>query len=115
MPDPTPSKSAGRRPKRMLTAEQKYEIWVKTLTGELSTVQAASKFGVDRTTVMTLRKVAKDGAIAALQAAVPGRRRSVAEESELNSLRMENTRLQATIVELSIENVVLRGKAPWGS
>jgi len=99
----------------MLTAEQKYEIWVKTLTGELTTVQAASKYGVDRTTVMTLRKVAKDGAIAALVAAVPDRRRSMAEETELNSRRVENARLQATIVELSIENVVLRGEAPWGS
>jgi transposase len=112
MPDPTPSTPTSRRPKRMLSAEQKYEIWVKTLTGELTTVQAASKFGVDRTTVMTLRKVAKDGAIAALQAAVPGRRRNLAEETELNSLRVENTRLQATIVELSIENVVLGGKRP---
>jgi hypothetical protein len=50
-----------------------------------------------------------------LVAAVPGRRRSMAEETELSSLRTENARLQATIVELSIENVVLRGKAPWGS
>jgi len=116
MPNPIPSSlPSRRRPKRMLSAEQKYEIWVKTLTGELTTVQAAVEAGVDRTTVMTLRKVAKDGAIAALQASVPGRRRSVAEESEINSLRAENTRLQATIVELSIENVVLRGKAPWGS
>jgi hypothetical protein len=59
--------------------------------------------------------VAKDGAIAALQASVPGRRRSVAEENEINALRADNARLQATIVELSIENVVLRGKAPWAS
>ena len=64
---------------------------------------------------MALRKGAKDGALVALQAAVSGRRRSPAEESELNSLRVENARLPATIVELSIENVVLGGKAPWGS
>jgi hypothetical protein len=98
-----------------LTAEQKYEIWVKTLTGEWSTVEAATRSGIDRTTVMSLRKVAKDGAIAALQASVPGRRRNPAEESELARLRAENARLQDTIVELSIENVALRGKAPWGS
>ena len=116
MPNPMSSSSlVPRRPKRMLSAEQKYEIWVKTLTGELTTMQAAVEAGVDRTTVMTLRKVAKDGAIAALQASVPGRRRSAAEENEINSLRAENARLQATIVELSIENVVLRGKAPWAS
>jgi hypothetical protein len=98
-----------------LTAEQKYEIWLKTLTGEWSTVEAATRSGIDRTTVMTLRKVAKDGAIAALQASVPGRRHHPAEESELARLKAENARLHDTVVELSIENVALRGKAPWGS
>jgi hypothetical protein len=114
MSAPTPAPPP-RRPKRFLTAEQKYEIWLKTLTGEWSTVEAAARSGIDRTTVMTLRKVAKDGAIAALQASLPGRRRNPGEESELVRLRAENTRLQDTIVELSIENVALRGKAPWGS
>ena len=38
MPDPTGPK---RRPKRFLSAEQKYEIWLKILTGELTTQQAA--------------------------------------------------------------------------
>jgi transposase-like protein len=116
MPEPTSIPSGpARRPKRFLTAEQKYELWVKTLTGELSTVQAAAQAGVDRSTIMTLRRSAKDGAIAALQASVPGRRRNPAEESELARLRAENARLQDTIVELSIENVALRGKVSWGS
>ena len=109
---PTPS----RRPKRFLSAEQKYELWVKTLTGEWSTVEAAARSGIDRTTVMTLRKVAKDGAIAALQASVPGRpRKQQGPDGELAALRAENARLHDTIVELSIENVALRGKAPCGS
>jgi transposase len=54
-------------PKRFLSAEQKYEIWLTVLTGELTTNQAATRAGVDRSTIMTLRKVARDGAIAALQ------------------------------------------------
>ena len=112
---PQLSSLPGRRTKRLLSAEQKYEIWLKTLTGEWSTVEAAARSGVDRTTVMTLRKVAKDGALAALQASVPGRRRNPVEESELAALKAENARLQDTIVELSIENVALRGKARWGS
>ena len=117
MPESTPNLSSStRRPKRFLTAEQKYEIWLKTLTGEWSTVEAAARTGIDRSTVMTLRRVAKDGAIAALQASVPGRRRRGAlEESELAALKAENARLQDTIVELSIENVALRGKARWAS
>ena len=34
-----------RRPKRFLSAEQKYEIWLKILTGELTTQQAALAAG----------------------------------------------------------------------
>jgi transposase-like protein len=97
-----------------LSAEQKYEIWLKVLTGELTTQQAALEAGVERSTIMTLRKVAKDGAIAALQASKPGRRADAVELSESARLRAENARLQATIVELSIELVALRGKVSWG-
>ena len=74
------SKVPSRRPKRFLSAEQKYELWLKVLTGELTSQQAALEAGVDRTTIMTLRKVAKDGAIAALQASKPGRRGDAAAE-----------------------------------
>ena len=44
---------------------------VEILTGELTANQAATRAGVDRSTIMTLRKVARDGAIAALQASRP--------------------------------------------
>src|SRR3954452_18901651 len=64
--------SSPRRPKRFLTAEQKYDLWQRMLTGQITTVAAAAEAGVDRSTVMTLRKTARDGAIAALQASRPG-------------------------------------------
>ncbi len=54
-----------RRAKRFLTAEQKYDLWQRMLTGQITTVEAAAEAGVDRSTVMTLRKTARDGAIAA--------------------------------------------------
>jgi transposase-like protein len=62
-----------RRAKRFLTAEQKYDLWQRMLTGQITTVEAAAEAGIDRSTVMTLRKTARDGAIAALQASRPGR------------------------------------------
>ena len=102
-----------RRAKRLLSAEQKYEIWLRILTGELTTNEAAAHAGVDRSTVLKLRKVAKDGAIAALQSSRPGRRNS-AVDGELVQLRAENARLSATVVEQAIELAALRGKAPWG-
>jgi len=84
-----------RRAKRFLSAEQKYEVWLRILCGELTTNEAAARAGVDRSTVLKLRKVAKD-------------------DGELVALRAENARLSATVVEQAIELAALRGKAPWG-
>ncbi|MGH3514815.1 MAG: hypothetical protein ACRDRB_21470 [Pseudonocardiaceae bacterium] len=107
--------STPRRAKRFLTAEQKYDLWQRMLTGQITTVAAAAEAGVDRSTVMALRKTARDGAIAALQASRPGRPKADrAEASKLASLRAEVARLSATIVEQAVELAALRGKAAWG-
>jgi transposase-like protein len=85
------------------------------LTGQVSQSDAAAEAGVDRSTIVTLRRVAKDGAIAALTAAVPGRRKqTAAEASEVAKLRAEVDRLGGVIIEQAVELAVLRGKSSWG-
>jgi transposase len=107
--------SNGRRAKRFLTAEEKYDLWVRMLTGQITTVQAAAEAGVDRTTIATLKRVARDCAIAALEASRPGRRKATAgERAELARLRGEVDRLSGAVVEQAIELAALRGKAAWG-
>ena len=107
--------STPRKPKRMLTAEQKYDLWLRMLTGQVSQADAAVEAGVDRSVITRLRAVARDGAIAALQASRPGRpRQSRQEASEAAALRAEVDRLQATVVEQAVELAVLRGKSRWG-
>ena len=107
--------SSPRRAKRFLTAEQKYDLWQRMLTGQITTAAAAAEAGVDRTTIMTLRKVARDGAIAALTSSRPGRpKRNRVEESEIARLRAETQRLSATIVEQAVEPAALRGKSGLG-
>src|ERR671910_3894868 len=102
----------GRRAKRFLSAEEKYELWVRMLTGQVTAVQAAAEAGVDRTTIATLKRVARDGAIAALEASKPGRRaHSAAGNAELIRLRDEVDRLQGAVVEQAIELAALRGKS----
>jgi transposase len=104
-----------RKPKRFLTAEQKYDLWVRMLTGQVTQIQAAAEAGVDRTTIATLRKVAKDGAISALQASRPGQRKVSAQEaSELAKLQAEVDRLGAVVIDQAVELAVLRGKSSWG-
>jgi transposase len=101
--------------KRMLTAEQKYDLWVRMLAGQISQADAAVEAGVDRSVISRLRAVARDGAIAALQASKPGRpRQSRREVGEVAALRAEVDRLERTVVEQAIELAVLRGKSGWG-
>jgi transposase-like protein len=73
LPDPKqPRDRAGRRAKRFLTPAEKYQAFVQVLTGDMSVAQCAEHWGVDRSTIMTAREVAKQGALAALAASRPG-------------------------------------------
>lgn len=105
--------SEQRKPKRFLTGEQKYDLWVRMLTEQITPTQAAAEAEVDRSTISQLRKTAKDGAITALSASKPGRRRSAKEVSETAKLQAEIDRLGGVIIEQAVELAMLRGKAPW--
>ena len=62
-----------------------------------------------------MRKTARAGAIAAVQASRPGRpKQSRVEQTEIATLTAEVERLAATIVEQAVELAALRGKAAWG-
>ena len=107
--------SQDRKPKRLLTAEQKYDLWVRMVAGQVTQAQAAAEAGVDRSVISRLRAVARDGAIAALGSSRPGRpRQSRAEATEAAMLRAEVERLGRTVVEQAVELAVLRGKTGWG-
>ena len=107
--------STQRKPRGMLTAEQEYDLWLRMLTGQVSQADAAAEAGVDRSVIARLRAVARDGAVAALQASKPGRpRQSRQEASEAGALRAEVSRLQATVVEQAVELAALGGKSHWG-
>ena len=107
--------ATARRPKRFLTAEQKYDLWVRILTGQITQGAAATELGVDRTVITRIRAVARDGAIAALQASRPGKPAvSKQDQSELLGLQAEVARLERTVVEQAVELAVLRGKSGWG-
>jgi hypothetical protein len=62
----------GRRAKRLLTPLQTYEIWLQLLRQETTIGEAADRWAVDRSTIMRLREVAKQGALAALAESRPG-------------------------------------------
>jgi transposase len=83
------------------------------VTGELSQSEAAERFGVDRSTVMRIGQVAKQGTLEALAASKPGVRQD-REQAELAAARAEIARLGETVKEQAIELTLLRGTSRWG-
>ena len=106
--------SQQRSYKKFLTAEQKYGLWVRILTGQITQAEAVAVAGVDRSVIARLRAVARDGAVAALASSKPGRSgQSRAEATETAALRSEVERLGRTVVEQAVELAVLRGKTGY--
>ena len=104
--------SGGRRRKRFLSSSEKYEVWIGLLRGEYSTVQAAERAGVDRTTIMRVRLVAMQGALDALSASKPGVRAGGI-DPELAEARAEIARLSEAIKEMGVRLMLAEGKGRW--
>jgi transposase len=110
------SEMNGRR-KRRLTPSEKYEIWLGLLRGEYSSREAADRAGVDRSTILKLREVAKQGALDALAASVPGRRTgrgAGGRDPELVVAEAEIARLTEALAEMGVRLMLAEGKERWG-
>src|SRR3954463_12479774 len=83
--------SGPRRKGRQLSPEEKWQVFLEVTSQQLSQADAARKWGVDVSTVIKLRRLAKDGALTAFAASRPGRPTSL-EQVELEELRAENAR-----------------------
>ena len=103
--------SEGRRRPRKLSAETKWEICLQVTCGEITQADAARKWGVDVSRVISIRRTVTDAALAAL-ARKPGR---VATERnwELEAARAEIGQLTEAIKVQAIELAIVRGKSGW--
>ena len=99
--------------RRQLTPEEKWEIFLEVTSQQLSQADCARKWNVDVSTVIKLRRLAKDGALAAFAASKPGRPPSV-EQVELEACRQECARLTEAVKEQAIELALHRGRQRSG-
>lgn len=102
-----------RGKRRQLSPEEKWQVFLEVTSGELTQTDAARKWGVDTSTVIKLRKLARDGALAAFASSKPGKQRPV-DPQVVEELRTENIRLTEAVKELAVELSLIRGKAGWG-
>lgn len=106
------SSTEPRQKRRQLSPEEKWQAFLEVTTGELTQRDAARKWHVDVSTVIKLRKIARDASLAAFASSKPGRPASPA-EVELEAARAEVARLGEAVKELAIELSLVRGKAHW--
>jgi transposase-like protein len=117
-PNSSPAAAGGaqvppRRRRKKLAPSQKYEVFTAVLTSSATQRELAEQYGVDRTTIRSICATAKQGAIDALTAAVPGRRGRTAEQIELEEARTQIERLKATICEQAVSLHLEKGKDGW--
>jgi transposase len=114
MPEIDSGPGAGkRRAKRFLSPSQKYEIWLQLVRQEVTVAEVATAQQVDRSTIMRIKQVAKEGALTALAASKPGvagRQR----DYELEAAKAEVARLSEACKELAVRLTLVEGKGGWG-
>jgi transposase-like protein len=104
---------SGRKPRRRLSPSEKYELWMSIVTGQATQREAAERYGVDRSVVVTACRVAKQGALDALAASVPGRPGQSTQDAALAAANAEIERLRATVTEQAVALHLHEGKARW--
>jgi transposase-like protein len=97
-----------------LSPSEKYEIFVQVLTGQATQREAATRSGVDRSTVVHICRTAKQGALDALAASMPGRPGVSTQDAALVQARAEIDRLRATVTEQAVALHLHEGKSAWG-
>jgi transposase-like protein len=112
-PSMAPGSGRARTPKKRLAPSEKYQVFVEVLTRQATHREAAEKYGVDRSTVVSMCRTAKQGALDALAAARPGRRGKTVEQLELAAARAEIERLRATVTEQAVAMHLHLGKSRW--
>ena len=102
------SDRAGRRSKRFLSPSQKYEIFLQLVRQEVTMAEAAEQQQVDRSTIMRIRTVAKEGALAALAASKPGLP-AKQRDYELEQARAEVARLSEAVKQMAVKLTLVEG------
>jgi transposase-like protein len=96
-----------------LSPSQKYEIWLQLMRQEATVAEVAASQQVDRSTIMRIKQVAKDGALSALAASKPGVK-GRERDYELAAAKAEIARLSEACKELAVKLTLVEGKDGWG-
>ena len=103
--------SEGRRRPKKLSAETKWEICLQVTGAEITQADAARKWGVDVSRVISIRRTVADAALAGL-ARKPGRP-ATERNWELEAARAQIGQLTEAIKVQAIELAIVGGISGW--
>jgi len=107
------SPKQSRKPGKRLAPSEKYEVFVQVLSQRAAQREAAGKWQADRSTVVHICRTARQGALDALAASVPGRPGMTAGAAELAGARAELGRLRAAVTGQAVALHLHQGKSRW--
>lgn len=89
--------------KRRLSPSEKYELFVAVLTGQTTQLEAGERWGIDRSTVVSICMTARQGALDALSGGTrAGLTAGARDAAELAAARAEIERLRAEVNEHAV-------------
>mgnify|MGYP001334658239 CR=1 FL=1 len=96
------------RKRRNLSDEEKYEVFLEASRGDVKVGEVLRKWNLHSTDLQRIRETVRNGALKEFQ----GRRsrKPMVPASEVEQVRAEKTRLEETLIEQSVELMLLKKK-----
>lgn len=104
----------GRKKRRYLSAEKKYQIFLEAQRGDTPVGEVLRREGLYSTDMQRIRDQVREGALERL-AAGPGRKKKMVEEEEYEKLKRELAEKERAMADLSVELAILRKKTNGSS
>lgn len=100
------------RKRRHLSAEEKYQIFLEASRGEVSIAEVLRKWEVHSSDLQRIRETVRQGALTAFRSRKS--RKPLVSAAEVAQLRAEKGRLEQTLIEQSVELMLLKKKTSGG-
>ena len=97
-----------------MSPSQKYEIWLQLVRQEATIAEVAAAEQVDRSTIMRIKQVAKEGAPDGAGSVEAGSGRPASATTKLEAAKAEVARLSEACKELAVKLTLVEGKGGWG-
>ncbi|KKL96997.1 hypothetical protein LCGC14_1838890 [marine sediment metagenome] len=110
----SPSFSEGKKKRRFLSAEKKYQIFLESQSGKTPTGEILRREGLYSTDLARIRNHVKEGALERLSVR-PGPKRETVPIENYEALKRELQDKERALAEQAVELVILRKKTNGGS